>query len=248
MHGAPNGQIVPQAPQLRLLLSRSTHALPHKVCPAAVLQPAVHAPLTHIWFGGHRSAHPPQFRGSICVSVQTRPHRVSALLQAHWPLTQFEPNAQGVLHAPQLFGSALTSTHEPWQLVSAPPASVLHESAHVPFTQTLPGGHTSPQAPQLLGSLCVSAHCPAHRIPPLAHWHVPAWQVVPAVHWVSQAPQLELSVCKSTHPRPHADCPAGQMHFPPIQSLLAPHALPQAPQLFASPIRSVHFPKQNAGC
>src|SRR5260370_25536504 len=160
MQGAPTGQIVPPPPQLRLLLWRSTRALPHTVCPPGGSQPGVQAPLVHIWFGKQRRPHPPQFRGSICVSVQTRPHRASALLQAHWPLAQLAPNGQGVLQAPPLFGSAVTSTHEPLQLVSPPPAPALHESAHAPLPHTLPPAHTSPHAPQLLRSLCVSAHVP----------------------------------------------------------------------------------------
>src|SRR5258708_12260429 len=215
MHGAPNGKMVPPPPELRLLLWRSRQGLPHKVCPPAVSQPGVQAPLVHIWFGKQRRPHPPQFRGSICVSVQTRPHRASALLQAHWPLAQLAPNGQGVLQAPQLFGSAVTSTHEPLQLVSPPPASALHESAHAPLAQTLPAGHTLPQAPQLLGSLCVSAHWPPHRMPPLAHWHDPAWQAVPVVHWGSQVPQLELSLPSSTHPTPHPASPSSHLPFPP---------------------------------
>jgi hypothetical protein len=48
MHGPPAGQTFPQAPQLRLLLSLLTQVIPHRVWPAAVLQPATQEPAVHI--------------------------------------------------------------------------------------------------------------------------------------------------------------------------------------------------------
>jgi hypothetical protein len=48
MHGPPAGHTVPHAPQLRLLLSVFTHAIPHRVWPAAVLQPGTQEPAVHI--------------------------------------------------------------------------------------------------------------------------------------------------------------------------------------------------------
>jgi hypothetical protein len=168
MHGPPMGHTVPHAPQLRLFVSRLTHVLPQSVCPAAVLQPGTQAPPEHISSGAQALPHPPQLRGSICVSEQASPQSVVFAPQVHWLFWQLAPAGQGVLHAPQLFGSLVRSTQELPHIASTP-ASVAQLVLQTPCAQTVPAGHTIPQPPQLFGSLCVSAHEPLQRMPPFAH-------------------------------------------------------------------------------
>jgi hypothetical protein len=85
------------------------------------------------------------------------------------PPVQFAPLAHCVLHAPQLSGLVVRSTHALLQLVSATPASFVPQtSAHMPFEQTgVLAGQTFPHAPQLFGSLCVCMQIPLQRRPPL---------------------------------------------------------------------------------
>lgn len=183
------------------------------------------------------------------MSEHVVPQRVSLAPQTHWLATQLAPAGHGVLHAPQLSGSLVRSTHDVPQVASDAPASPApasappHERAQLPCEQTSPVGHTTPQAPQLFASLWVRMQLPLHRAPPLAHWHAPAWQVVPAPQTVSHPPQLELSVCSSTQEPPQAKRPPPQVHLPPTHGT-APHELPHDPQLFGSLVSSTQEPPQ----
>jgi hypothetical protein len=57
----------PQLPQFAKFVCSSTHVAPQSDRPAA--HPAVHAPPMHVVPGRHRLSQPPQFAGSLCVSV-----------------------------------------------------------------------------------------------------------------------------------------------------------------------------------
>jgi hypothetical protein len=159
----PMGHVLPQEPQSRLFVWRSTHAPlgGQDVCPVG--QPIVHAPFTHWLPGPHRFPQVPQLRGSVVVSTQNPPQLV--VPAAHWHAleTQLAPGAHALPHLPQSYGSLVRSTHAPLQLVSP----VAHVSVHVPSEHTSPEGHTLLHEPQLFGSPCVFVHTPLQRWPPL---------------------------------------------------------------------------------
>jgi hypothetical protein len=95
MQGAPPGQTVPQEPQLRLFVSRSTQAFPHSVSPAAVLHWPVHTPALQSVPGAQRRPHIPQSAVAFCVSTQAVPQSVSPAPHEHMPPEQFAPVAHG---------------------------------------------------------------------------------------------------------------------------------------------------------
>lgn len=247
MHGAPPGHAVPQDPQLRLSVWRSTHAPPHWVFPAAVLHEPVQVPAVHSVFRGQRFPQPPQLAGSFWVSVQARPQSVS-VPQVQALLTQLAPAGHGELQAPQLFASLARSTQALLQSVSAGPASVPHDVVHTPAAQTLPlppsAAQEFPQLPQLFGSLWVAVQTPLQRCPPFAHWQTPLWQVVPPVQRMLQPPQFASSVCWFTHWVPHRRRPEAQTHFPPLQVSPAGHWTPQPPQFCGFVAGSTQTPLQ----
>ncbi len=219
MHGPPAGQTVPHAPQLRLLLRRSTQLLPQRVWPPAVLQPATHEPAEQDSPGPQLLPHPPQLRGSICVFEHVVPQSESLPEHEHWLPMQLAPAGHGWLQAPQLLGSLVRSMQELPHVVrpappstAAPPSTSPQLKVQTPSSHTVPGAQTTPQPPQLFGSLCVRAHTPLHLMPALAHWQLPLWHVVPCPQTVSHPPQLELSDCSSTHAPPHDERPAEQLH------------------------------------
>jgi hypothetical protein len=192
-------------------------------------------------------------RGSICVSEQVVPQRVSLAPQTHWPPTQLAPDGQGTLQAPQLSGSLVRLTQElphvarPTPPSTEPPSTeplVPQVTLQLPWEQTSPAGQAFPHPPQLFGSLCVSTQLPLHLAPPLAHWHEPPWHVVPAPQTVSHPPQLELSDVSSTQKPPQSDWPPLQLHIPPTHGTALPQELPQVPQLFGSLVSSTQEPPQ----
>jgi hypothetical protein len=246
VHAPPPGHAVPQAPQLRLLFWRFTHAFPHCVSPPAVLHVPVHTPAVQSVPAWHRFRQPPQLFGSLCVSVQVVPQSVSAP-QVHAAFTHDAPDGHDLLHPPQFAGSSWMSTQALLQSVSAP-ASESQDVAHAPSTQNAPPPsialQTLPQPPQLFGSLCVAVQTPLQRVPSLAHRQVPAWQVVPLPQRMPQPPQLELSVCSSTQAPSHCSSPLGQRHWPPWHVVPLPQTLPHAPQSLSLLDTSTHAPEQ----
>jgi hypothetical protein len=163
----PAGQVLPQVPQLPLLVCRSTQTMPFPIIPppmhsvSPVGQPAVHVPPTHVLFGPQRSPQVPQFRGSVSVSVQTPLQLVSPPPHTHEPFVQLEPVPHWVPQAPQSNGSLVRLTHALLQLVR-PPVQVVVQR---PCEHTWPVAHTVPHPPQLFGSLCVSVQTPLQRRP-----------------------------------------------------------------------------------
>jgi hypothetical protein len=108
MQGAPVGHWFPQPPQLAFDVSRSTHVMPlrppgQEVNP--VEQPVAQLPATHMLPPPQRLPQPPQFLGSVWVSVHWTPQRVSPPPQVHAPARQLAPVPHALLHIPQLEGS-----------------------------------------------------------------------------------------------------------------------------------------------
>jgi len=248
-HVPPAGQVVPQAPQLPLLVCRFTHTIPlpmgpppmHSVSPVG--QPAVHTPLTQVLSGPQRLPHVPQLRGSVSVSVHVPLQLVSPPPHTHAPFVQEAPVPHCVPHAPQSNGSLERSTHALLQLVVPP----LHVVVQTPCEQTWPPVHTVAQAPQLFGSLCVSVQTPLQRRPLLKHWHLPPTHVVPDAHRFPQPPQLALSESSSTQVEPHALSPLPHTSVQTLdtQVLLPEQVSLHAPQLSAFEVRSTQTPLQS---
>jgi len=162
MQAEPPGQTVPQDPQLRLLVSRFTQALPHRVRPDAQVR-GWHTPAVQTELPAQTRPHRPQLRGSVWVFVHEVPHTTWPVPQEHWPLTQLPPSEHCMLQPPQLSTSLDVFTQALLQFVS--PAT--QPEVHMPREHTgAVAGHTLPQAPQLRGSLWLAVHTPPlQRIP-----------------------------------------------------------------------------------
>jgi hypothetical protein len=103
---------------------------------------------------------PPQFAGSLLVSMHWALHRVvvppHVLEQV--PALQTWPGMQVTPHAPQLPGSLSVGTHTPAQSTS--PAG----HAHTPSVQAVPPVQATPHAPQFRLSLVTSTQDPPHAV------------------------------------------------------------------------------------
>jgi hypothetical protein len=106
----------------------------------------------------HATLHPPQFCGSIEVSLQRLPHFVVPPKQ---PMPhvgpgreQKKPFGHVFPHDPQLFGSVFVSTHvvppSPSEHVDQPDWQF---ATHLPAEQSWPGAHAFPHDPQWSSSL-----------------------------------------------------------------------------------------------
>jgi len=180
MHGAPPGQAVPHAPQLPLFDCRLTHALPHRVRPAAQM-PGWHTPPAHTELPWQTLPHTPQLRGSFCRLVHVVPHCTWPTLHVQALLTQLAATGHCMPQPPQLSTSSVVFTQELEQLVVPAP----HDTVHVPAEQSgVAAGHTLPQAPQFSESLWVGVQTPPHRIPWSGHTHALFSHCVPPVQRV----------------------------------------------------------------
>jgi hypothetical protein len=107
--------VVPQAPQWRTSVSRSTQMPPQRVWPAGQSQ----RPAWHVVPPEQVTPQAPQFMLSIVASTQAAPHfmrpvahiAAQALTLHTWPMGHALPQA------PQFAGSLETSTHAPLQAV-----------------------------------------------------------------------------------------------------------------------------------
>jgi hypothetical protein len=128
------------------------------------LEPA-HPPVTHAPFEQtspvpHFVPHPPQFRRSTVVFVQTELHVCSPAAHPHLPAMHSAPPEQVVPQAPQFRRSLFVSTQELVQLVRP----VEQPAAHAPWLQTaIVLVQVVPHAPQLFGSfersMQLAPHC-----------------------------------------------------------------------------------------
>jgi hypothetical protein len=105
----------------------------------------------HISLGRQTVPHMAQLPRSVDVSTHTGgvPHIlpvVMAVQGMHLPVTQADPLAQGVPHAPQLAWSFVVSVQ------IAPHICWPVGQAQAPFRQFAPGGHAVPHLPQFAGS------------------------------------------------------------------------------------------------
>jgi hypothetical protein len=107
---------------------------------------------------------------SVCVSTQLAPQSDCPAAQL---VTQTPPEhasfvAHFALHAPQLFGSVLVSTH-----VRPHDRSGLAHP-HAPLRHVVPPAHVVPQVPQFALSAFRSTHAAPHAVSPVphdvAHW------------------------------------------------------------------------------
>ena len=185
----PPPQRTPHAPQSRLLVCRSTHALPHVVSPVA--QAPVHSPDEQSWLPVQALPHVPQSSGLVERLTHTPLQLVSPAGQAHIPLKQLWPLAQVVPHAPQLLSSLAVLTHAPLQLLS-PVAQVVAQWLR---EQTIPPPHAVPQAPQLAGSELMSTHALLQLVVPPRHpLQTPPVQATSLGQALPHAPQLVASL------------------------------------------------------
>lgn len=132
------------------------------------------------------------------MSTQLSPHVVNGAVQlaTHAPDWHIGVAAgQTLPHAPQLFGSAPSSTHAPLHVVAS------SAQPHCPFTHASFAGHAAPHAPQLLASLERSTHAALHDVSPTAHdvWHCPFEHTSPAPHACPHDPQFAESVSRFVH-------------------------------------------------
>jgi hypothetical protein len=99
--------------------------------------------------------HPPQFSGSLSTAVHAPlAQGMPPLAQEHWPAVHCLPDAQRVLHVPQLALSVWASMHDP------PHAMLPFGQTHWPSEQDCPGAHLFPHAPQLFVSPATERHVP----------------------------------------------------------------------------------------
>jgi hypothetical protein len=179
---------------------------------------------------GHAWSQPPQFSGSLVVSLHPEgqhcsfpsqtpasPHTVAG---RHIESSHGLPGGHAWLQPPQLSGSLVVSVHPSAQHVCPPvhDAPPLHVWQMAP-AHVAPGGQGWSQPPQLFGSVSMSVHpevqhcsTPVHTGPPLQDagaWHIAATHVSPAGQAWSQPPQFFGSVLMSAQPdAQHCSTPA----------------------------------------
>lgn len=274
---SPAAQTTPQPPQLFGSLVVLRQPAGQHVSAAGQAGPPLHVVgtlqtlATQVSPAGQALPHAPQFFVSVVVSEQPEVQQSSVPVQTgpplqvagawHVPPLHVSPVAQTLPHAPQLFGSVLTSLqplvqHWVCPVQSGPPLQ-LAGGVQAPVWQVKDGGQTLPQALQFFGSVSMLVqpalqHCssPVQTGPP---WHeaggvqMPATHVSPVEHLKPHWLQLFGSVCRSLQPVPqHCWLPVqvgpplhvAAWQVPPTQALPVPHVLPQNPQLFESLVRS----------
>jgi hypothetical protein len=169
---------MPQPPQFCGSAVVSVHPseqhvrLPLQAGPPLQATVDLHLPATQLSPEAHGMPQPPQFIGSVDVSVQPSEQHVWLPLQVgspwqegpDWHLlsTQVSPGAQTWPQLPQLFASVDVSSQPVEQHWSSgghagPPLHMTGKMQLPPLHVAL-GGHALPQEPQFLGSLLVSAH------------------------------------------------------------------------------------------
>lgn len=231
LHTFPWGHLVPQVPQLRVLVWRSSQT------PVFALKPP-----------GPPGRPPPPPSGWV------RRHAVVPCPQTQPPFTQVAPLGQGVSQAPQKFAFVSVSTQT--SVVVPPRPATVHfvspvaqPSWHWPFTHWLLGSQRFPHAPQLFGLELVSMQTLLQEARPPPHTQAPATQFPPAPQTTSQEPQFDGSAWVFVHPPPQFTSPVAQtsVHAPFEQTFPASEAqvVPHVPQFFGSLCVSVQTPLQS---
>jgi hypothetical protein len=224
------GQVLPQLPQLAVLVARLTHAPEQLVSPAA--QETVQALFTQDCPPPQTMPQPPQLLGSVWVFAQKKrlllPHNVCPAEQTapQVPATQVCPTGQTLRQEPQWLGSVPVFTHTP--LHTVPPAQ--KEVTQTPLVQVVPALHTVPHAPQLFWSVCSFT------------------QTLPHITWLAGQPDTQtppvhvpLEHCAADVQAPPADA---SPQPPSMQGVPVAQAVPHAPQLEESAVVVVQNPLQ----
>jgi hypothetical protein len=160
--------------------------------------------------------HVPQFNRSVLVSVHVPPQRVVVPVQMQLLALQIVPPVHVCAHAPQFFGSLLSSTHDPLQFVLPVP----HDVVHADVSHTSLVAQDFPHDPQLSWLLVVSTQSPAQRSRPGPHLQMLEMHVVPPAHVLPHVPQLLGSVAVSTHVPPQMERPVGHVSPPPSSEVI----------------------------
>lgn len=168
--------IVPHVPQ-SALLTLLTHAPPgpHAAPPAA----QEHVPPEQTSPSLQGAPQPPQFNGSVIVSVQAFVpppigHDVVLPGQAQVLAVHVSPAAQRLPHMPQLRGSVVRSAHVPKPHITPGAGQVQAPLMHVP-----PVPQRRPQPPQLLASVETSTQVPPQLMPEPGQMQTPPVHVAP---------------------------------------------------------------------
>lgn len=109
-------------------------------------------PLTHTAAPAQTLPQPPQFEGSVEVSVQPPPHSICGAMHrvAQTPRTQAAPPGQTLPHIPQLPASELGSMQRPPHEICPGGHAV---PMQVPAAHISPRAQRRPQAPQFAASV-----------------------------------------------------------------------------------------------
>jgi hypothetical protein len=236
---------LPHPPQSAALVSRFTHAMPHKVSPDphALLHPVeLQTGVVPV----QAVPHAPQLAGSSADTVQSVAvdgQRKRPAAHSHVPALQTsnDPHARG--HAPQCALSVVVSTSHPFagsMSQSAKPAL----QPHIPIEQLWFAPHTRPHVPQWFGSVAVITSQPfaallSQSAVPGAHTQAPPEQTRPVGQTRPHMPQLSESAAALTSQplttfESHSRNPRRQVdvHVPPLQ-VVPGHGMSQLPQLSA---------------
>lgn len=156
---------------------------------------------------------------------------MSGATQPHLPATHEPPVPQLTPHMPQLFWSAVRSTH--WPLQSVKPAG----QAHFPPLHAWPPEQTLPQPPQFCESVFSFTQLKPHATSGLVQLltQLELWQKgeVPA-HARPHTPQLFGSLASERHCPLQLEVPTGQAQAPLLQASPPVQASPHLPQLSGS--------------
>jgi hypothetical protein len=241
-HTCPEGQRVPQAPQLPLSVCRSRQVPLHSEKPA--VHDTLQLPPEHTRPEEQATPQAPQLVLSLSRSRQEPPQSTvpPAQTSTQRPLAHTSPLAQAMPQAPQLSRSNCRSRQLPPQFMK--PAAQL--TVQRPATHTRPSMHAVSQVPQPSRSVCRSRQVPLQLFCPAGQVTVqaPATQASPTLHEVPQVPQLRRSESRSWQVAPQTICPGGHdtRQIPDSQACPGGHWLLQPPQLS----RSVRVFAQNA--
>jgi hypothetical protein len=156
--------------------------VPQSVANAALLQvmpQAVPLQVALPFMGAGQAVHDVPHEFVEVLLEQVVPHRWVPAGQAHADRWQVIPPVHWLLHAPQLFGSLVMSTHCP--LAPLPQSVWPVGQMQVPLWQTSLDRQALPHPPQLPWSVIGSTHV---AVTPVPHWMEPAApQAVHALPW-----------------------------------------------------------------
>jgi hypothetical protein len=224
-HTWPAAHARPHAPQLLPSIVVSTHAAPHRVCPAG--QPGPQRPSAQLGLApAHAAPHIPQLRTSVC--------RLTSQPFAALPSQFAKPVLHTIpqdppLHEGVAFGAAGHAPPQRPQCATVFVTLVSHPFARFPS-----------QLPKL-ATHAMSQRLATHVAAPFA----------PPAQRLLHAPQCSIAVRGSTH----AGSPPGgvqvvlgashvNVHRPPLQTKPTPQAFPQVPQSVALVFVSMHASPQ----